>query len=547
MRRLALCGHPPRPGAPSGWRAALGLLPLHVLAVAWLALAPGAARAQGQAEAAVERALLLTALGRHDRARLEYAALAASDAAPAVRRFAVLEAARCSLAMGAADDAALILAEALDAASRLGADQDFRVRVCEQAVALARAGARLPGPLERACADRLGPPGAPPQVASPWPEGRADSSPEVRVLLARGPALRLDVPAGTLLRAGGAARALPAGTLTLTLEDSAPGFAPGFALRGTWPGGALSCGAEAWLEPQGGLVRLGQGLYGPRLRLVPLDGQVAAVQHIALETYLRGVVPAEMPAAWPAEAHKAQAVAARTYALAHRGAPGRPFDLYGDERSQVYPGQGRAAPATDRAVLATRGQVLTHEGKPFAAYYHAHSGGWIEGAGPGMPGPAPVLAPGPDPAGALAAPMPWRVDVGQAELLAALARAGHRATRVLGLDVAEASPGGRALVFSVTSESGVLRLPAGRLRALLGPSGPRSLLCRVRPAGDGFTFIGQGFGHGVGMSQYGAAALARSGLGYQDILARYYRGARLERLPWPGADQATIQPQGEGT
>ncbi|WP_051445389.1 SpoIID/LytB domain-containing protein [Desulfocurvus vexinensis] len=520
-------------------------MPLHVLAVAWLALAPGAARAQGQAEAAVERALLLTALGRHDRARLEYAALAASDAAPAVRRFAVLEAARSSLAMGAADDAALILAEALAAGSGLGQDPDFQTRACAEAVALARAGARLPGALERACADCLGPPAAPPQAASPspWPAGRADSSPEVRVLLARGPVLRLEVPAGTLLRAGGAARALPAGTLTLTLE----GAAPGFALRGTWAGGALPCGAEAWLEPRGGLARLGQGLYGPRLRLVPLDGQVAAVQHVALETYLRGVVPAEMPAAWPAEAHKAQAVAARTYALAHRGAPGRSFDLYADERSQVYLGQGRAAPATDRAVLATRGQVLTHEGKPFAAYYHAHSGGWIEGAGSGMPGPAPVLAPGPDPAGALAPPMPWRVDVGQAELLAALARAGHRATRVLGLDVAEASPGGRARVFSVTSESGVLRLPAGRLRALLGPSGPRSLLCRVRPAAGGFTFIGQGFGHGVGMSQHGAAALARSGLGYQDILARYYRGARLERLPWPGADQATIQPQGEGT
>lgn len=535
MRRLTL------PEAPAHRRTALGLLPLHLLALAWLALAPGAARAQSPAGAAVERALLLTALGRHDRARLEYAALAASAAAPAVRRFAVLEAARSSLAMGAVDDAALILAEAMSDAADLDADQDFRTRVCAGAAAVARAGARLPAALEAACAPALGPPAAPGAAPAPWPGAGADASPVVRVLLVRGPVLRLEVPAGTLLRAGGRARTLSGGPLTFSLDG------PALRCTGARPGDIPPCGPEAWLEPRAGFIRLGRGLYGARLRLVPLGGQVAAVQHVALETYLRAVLPAEMPAAWPAEAHKAQAVAARTFALAHLDTPGRPFDLYADERSQVYPGQGRAAPATDGAVLATRGQVLTHDGRPFPAYYHAHSGGWLAGAGPGFPGPGRVLAPGPDPAGALAAPMPWRVEVGQEELRTALARAGHPVARVLGLAVSETGPGGRALAFTVTSPSGALRLPAARLRALLGPSGPRSLLCRARPAANGFVFIGQGLGHGVGMSQYGAAALARSGLEYKDILARYYRGARLTRLPWPGADQATIHQQGEGT
>ena len=98
------------------------------------------------------------------------------------------------------------------------------------------------------------------------------------------------------------------------------------------------------------------------------------VQSLGLEQYLAGVVPQEMPSAWPDEALKAQAVAARSYALAHR-LSGKVFDLYADVRSQVYGGIAGESVRTTAAIQATKGQVLLQEGKPIDALFHSTSGG----------------------------------------------------------------------------------------------------------------------------------------------------------------------------
>jgi len=105
------------------------------------------------------------------------------------------------------------------------------------------------------------------------------------------------------------------------------------------------------------------------------DGQtVQAVNVVPLELYVKGVVPAEMPSGWSAEALKAQAVASRSYALANL-AKGKPFDLYGDTRSQVYGGVDAQVPSTDAAVDATKGQVLTYNGKVADTLFFSTSGG----------------------------------------------------------------------------------------------------------------------------------------------------------------------------
>jgi len=101
------------------------------------------------------------------------------------------------------------------------------------------------------------------------------------------------------------------------------------------------------------------------------------VHRIALETYVRGVVSAEMPASWPLAALEAQAVASRTYALtAHAG--GSKFDVYNDTRSQVYRGVAAQTPQTNAAVAATAGQIVTYGGRPAISYYFASSGGMTE-------------------------------------------------------------------------------------------------------------------------------------------------------------------------
>jgi len=112
------------------------------------------------------------------------------------------------------------------------------------------------------------------------------------------------------------------------------------------------------------------------------------VHTLPLETYVRGVVSAEMPASWPAAALEAQAVATRTYALtAHAG--GSRFDVYADTRSEVYAGAAAYTPATDAAVAATAGQIVTYEGTPAITYFFASSGGRTENVENAFPGAAP--------------------------------------------------------------------------------------------------------------------------------------------------------------
>jgi stage II sporulation protein D len=117
--------------------------------------------------------------------------------------------------------------------------------------------------------------------------------------------------------------------------------------------------------------------YRGTLTVARLSNALCVVNTLAMESYLRGVVPREMPSSWPAEALKAQAVAARTYTVRHLGSSGI-FDLYCDTRSQAYSGSGGETTATTAAVSATSGVIATYAGNPIAAFYFSTSGGYTE-------------------------------------------------------------------------------------------------------------------------------------------------------------------------
>jgi stage II sporulation protein D len=138
--------------------------------------------------------------------------------------------------------------------------------------------------------------------------------------------------------------------------------------------------------------------YRGELHLERQAGKLVVVDLVRLDLYLRGVVPYEMPKGWAAEAYKAQAVAARSYALATLH-PGATYDLTDDDRSQVYGGIPAERPETSLALGATAGQVLTYGGHVIVAYYHSSSGGRTEGVHDAWPkrDPAPYLVPVSDP------------------------------------------------------------------------------------------------------------------------------------------------------
>lgn len=141
---------------------------------------------------------------------------------------------------------------------------------------------------------------------------------------------------------------------------------------------ASTVSAPLTVSGPGPLALAGLGEYrGDFVFLPDGSGGVQTVNALDIEDYVRGVISAEMPSSWPAEALRAQAVAARTYALTS-GSVGSTFDVYPDTRSQMYEGVAAETPATDAAVSATRGKAVTYHGAPVVTYFSSSSGGHTE-------------------------------------------------------------------------------------------------------------------------------------------------------------------------
>lgn len=194
--------------------------------------------------------------------------------------------------------------------------------------------------------------------------GRAPVT-RVRVLLLDG---RKTLKLGSTLPfkvrdAAGAVTELPAGTYELgpRLE-----LDPGTGQRTAFPGPLV-------FTPGGAPLDLNGKRYRGMIELSVENERLRAINSVGLEAYLYGVVPDEMPPDWPAEALKAQAVVARSYALAVRKSG--PFDLFDDVRSQVYGGVAAEEPPATAAVQATAGEVLMHEGKVASTFFFSTSGG----------------------------------------------------------------------------------------------------------------------------------------------------------------------------
>jgi stage II sporulation protein D len=252
------------------------------------------------------------------------------------------------------------------------------------------------------------------------------------------------------------------------------------------------------------------------------------VVELRLEDYVAGVVAGEMPGSFPPEALKAQAVAARSYALTRKieaQAAGREWDIGAGVLAQVL--SRTPGPAARAAAAATEGEVLVVAMEPVEAYFHAACGGRTEGGLAALGRDLPYLS-------AVAcgrcedAPrVRWSVHVEARELAAA---AGLRGAAT-GARVAARSPTGRAEKVEVRVGERRAVLAATDLRQRLGFSRLPSLAFEIRGGGaDGFALEGRGRGHGAGLCQWGAAGLAREGKGYREILLRYYPGTEVERM-----------------
>ena len=278
---------------------------------------------------------------------------------------------------------------------------------------------------------------------------------ELRVLLAEGRravTVSSAVPY-TAVDVSGLVYRLPKGSLTLRADLSLPSDAgPVAAIQPL----VLRPGRKAPLSLDG-------KPYRGKLELVPQGDFVRVVNVVALESYLQGVVAGEVPFSWPADALKAQAVAARSYAIASL-LKGKPFDLYADVRSQVYLGVAGEKPSTTKAVLDTTGQVVLYGGRVATTYYFSSSGGKTASAADVFGFAVPYLVSRPDPWDKLSPYNHWGPVLIGARTVQSKLGAEGRVLDARGV----ATPSGRLRTVTLDTTTGSEQVPATLVRTALG-------------------------------------------------------------------------------
>ena len=289
--------------------------------------------------------------------------------------------------------------------------------------------------------------------------------------------------------------------------------------------GALRIARPVGVEALGGVWVNGRR-YPGTLSLIPRGGDKLDVLNLVeLEAYVERSAASEVMASWPAEALKAQAIIARTYALFERQRRARePYDLESSVLSQRYAVDEVPASVRD-AVRETRGAFLSHAGAPILAAFHSSSGGRTASSeevwGQDLPYLRPVRSPDE------AAPdYFWRYEIRTSDLRAALAEADFDIGEDIEVRVLRRSASGRVTKLAL----GRKQISGSMLRQVLGGRAIRSTRFEVEFEGEWVRFMGSGAGHGVGLCQWGARELAAQGRSVREILEHYYPGTRLRNM-----------------
>jgi stage II sporulation protein D len=360
----------------------------------------------------------------------------------------------------------------------------------------------------------------PPETkAEPEPAAPGGDEPMIRVVLDSGSDVRLvlDSPAG--VRFGSQNEQWPAGEYAFALRNGRVHFQ------------SRQLGREIILVPGGGCCfSVGKKHYAGEAVVLAHEGKLLLINRLGMETYLQGVVPREMSPSWDLEALKSQAVAARSYALyLALKSQDKPYDVAATTASQVYGGADAGNERTRQAVSSTRGQILEYDDSPVLSYFHAHSGGMLEDSSQVWTTAMPYYQVREDPVSQSFKPLDWEARISKVEVAKALKKNGFDVSSVSGIEPQEVSPSGRWSKVRILTDSGPVVVRSNSLRIWLGATKIKSTLCDVQDLGRELVLSGRGYGHGVGMSQWGAQGMASGGQGYRQVLQHYYPGTTIAR------------------
>ena len=270
------------------------------------------------------------------------------------------------------------------------------------------------------------------------------------------------------------------------------------------------------------------------LKLIAVKNNLVVINIVTVEEYLRGVLPKEMSPSWDKEALKAQAVAARTFALKNRKRhSNQGYDLCSTVHCQSYDGIEMLDNRTDEAISSTFGEVIYYKDKLIEAPFHTDSGGITENAVDVWGTDYPYLRATTE---IESETMSWTVHITFEEFSKRLKESGHdvgevRLIKVTNLELgkvsSDRSSSGRVKFLSVVGSGGEIKLTGNEMRNIFGL---KSTLFDAGINDEAIVITGYGWGHGVGMSQYGAQNFAEHGYSYDKILNHYYKDTEIKRL-----------------
>ncbi len=313
--------------------------------------------------------------------------------------------------------------------------------------------------------------------------------------------------------------------------------------------------SEANFLPQGrkNILILGSKKYRGIIKILPAGANAQVINIVYMEDYLRGVVPPEMGKRTPdeVEAVKAQAVAARTYAMAHLGQyADQQYDMKSSIIDQVYDGFNIETELVNRAIDQTEGKVLFYQDGFVNAYYHSTCGGmtdnidhvWDRKETPYLKAVADSGA------CSWSKYYSWKEFFTESQLRSRIEQylssergKDFRISRIKDITILERTPGDRVGELIVRTDKDALSFKKDRIRWVIGRTSNPDLILpsdrfkmEIERDGAGYvsgvSFVGRGYGHGVGMCQCGAIGLARIGWSYDHILGHYYTNVEVKDL-----------------
>ena len=280
-----------------------------------------------------------------------------------------------------------------------------------------------------------------------------------------------------------------------------------------------------------GFVELNESKYCGKLILVPNeDNRFSILEEIGIEEYLPGVIEGEMPIMWNDDALQAQVIAVRTYAIYKRKINANAL-YHINKLDLAYNGSYMNQTKTKEIVGKTRGTVMVYDWKLFPGYFHSTCGGHTEDINLVFNLKSIPPLSGVDCGYCKDSKYyHWKKKLGRNEIQIKLNATKSNVKKIRNITTEQIGPGGHCSTIKIDHAGGTKRVNANDFRLIIGPNNLRSTSFSIKNIGNSFIFEGSGWGHGVGLCQYGTQKMAKSGFRWYDILRHYYPEIDLVKI-----------------